>query len=54
MFGYVKLWGSFSMKMSKSSFQILLTLQAQLEDLWSDQRPPPGPLKFEEALTCRA
>ncbi|CAK9003715.1 unnamed protein product [Durusdinium trenchii] len=24
--------------------------QAELEDLWSDQRPPPGPLSYEEAL----
>lgn len=24
--------------------------QAQLEDLWSDQRPPPGPLCYEDAL----
>ena len=28
--------------------------EAELEDLWSDQRPPPGPLSYEEALKPEA
>jgi len=34
----------------KHLFEEDIKKQAQLEDLWSDSRPPPGPLSYEEAM----
>merc|ERR1719188_1821542 len=37
-------------KIFASLFEEDIKKQAALEDLWSDERPPPRPLSFDEAL----